>query len=77
MATYILTAKSNMYIDNQRIDRNRSFTVSIPDSITQSYLFSNPQSRSIIGNCIAMQSGMGIPSSKIPLGNGYWDVKKL
>ena len=77
MATYILTSKSTIFIDNQRIDRNRSFTVSVPDSVGQSSLFTNSQCKSIIGNCIAFQSGLGVPPSKIPLGNGYWDVKKL
>ena len=77
MATYILTAKSNMYIDNCRIDRNSSFTVQIPDSITKSLLFTHPQSKSIIGNCIAMQSGLGIPSSKIPIRSSDWAVTKL
>lgn len=75
MATYILTAKHDINIGNQRIDHKQSFTVIVSDKFGQSSLFTNPQCKMTIGSCIACQSG--IPASKIPLGNGYWDVKKL
>lgn len=77
MATYILTAKTTIHIGNQKIDRNSSVTIFVPDSISKSFLFTHPQSKSIIGERIATQSGLGIPPSKIPVRSSDWDVKVL